>query len=311
MSNTTEMEHLAAPPPPVSSAPVAPSAKERAVQLETDAFCVECGYNLHGQPVVRDERLNLLVARCPECGQFHPAGTGVTATKLWLQRVASLLLFFWVLVVIAVVVFACFGLGAVTFAHIDDTTYRQLMSADQKPAEWKQTAVSGGGMTYQVVRKGTTRPVINWKLYYTLEVPAGDDQTPWGNHHTATLFERAVLAGCAAALGVVIGMLLVVFLWHWKKRRYFIATLLPLAPAMFLICVFCLNEEFSLIIHWATRIAIFYALWEGAWIGVGILVGRPIARGLLRMFVPPRPRQYLAFLWKVDGKSPPMPSTAG
>src|SRR6185369_4270298 len=105
MPNTTEMEPLAASPPPVSSAaPAAPNPAERPVQLETDAFCVECGYNLHGQPVTRDQRLNLLVARCPECGQHHPAGLGVTATKLWLQRFASLLLFAWILIVITTIV---------------------------------------------------------------------------------------------------------------------------------------------------------------------------------------------------------------
>lgn len=307
MPNTTEMEPVAAPPPPVSSAP---KAVERAVQLETDAFCVECGYNLHGQPVCRDERLNLLIARCPECGQFHPAGTGVTATKLWLQRLASLLLFFWVLIVIGVVVLASIGFGAVSVGYIEDMTYRQLMSADQKPAEWKQISLASGGTTYQVVKKGTTRPVVNWKLYYTLQPTGDDDQSPWGNRKTATLFEQGVLAGCAAALGLIFGLLLVVFLWHWKKRRYLLVTLLPLAPAIFMICVFYLNEEFELIVSWATRVAICFALWEAAWIGVGILVGRPIARGLLRMFVPPRPRQYLAFLWTIDGKSPPLPRVA-
>ncbi len=59
----------------VAGAPVA--------EVETDAFCSGCGYNLHGQIVTRDERLQILLCRCPECGRFSPAATltSVSARK--------------------------------------------------------------------------------------------------------------------------------------------------------------------------------------------------------------------------------------
>ncbi|MDB5300946.1 MAG: hypothetical protein JWO87_2609, partial [Phycisphaerales bacterium] len=44
--------------------------------IHTDTFCESCGYNLHTQAVVRDERLGLLICRCPECGRWAAAGLG-------------------------------------------------------------------------------------------------------------------------------------------------------------------------------------------------------------------------------------------
>ena len=35
----------------------------------------------------------------------------------------------------------------------------------------------------------------------------------------------------------------------------------------------------------------------------------PIARTLLRMFIPPKPRQHFAFLWAADGKTMPAART--
>src|SRR4051812_6127348 len=97
---------------------------ERHPVLETDVFCLNCGYNLHAQPVTRDERLGIFVCRCPECGRFHPAGAGVTAAGLWAGRLATAALTCWVLVVLFSVFWIILGIGAVAFAHTDAFTYR-------------------------------------------------------------------------------------------------------------------------------------------------------------------------------------------
>src|SRR3954464_13465182 len=93
------------------------------MRLEVDTFCVECGYNLHGQTVNRDERLGIFVCRCPECGRFHPAGVGVTATNVWLRRLATVLLAFWVLVVLFGLFWVVMGMGAVQVSFVEDMTY--------------------------------------------------------------------------------------------------------------------------------------------------------------------------------------------
>src|SRR4029079_18116386 len=89
----------------------------RYTQLECDLFCENCGYNLHGQPVNRDERLGILLCRCPECGRFHPAGHRTTATSVWLSRLAAAFLALWVLIVVGVFVLAAIAFGAIPFVH--------------------------------------------------------------------------------------------------------------------------------------------------------------------------------------------------
>jgi hypothetical protein len=66
--------------------------------VETDRYCDGCGYNLRLQPVRRDPRTKIPMARCPECGMFHAAGEGTTAGKLWLYRASRILLLLWVVV---------------------------------------------------------------------------------------------------------------------------------------------------------------------------------------------------------------------
>jgi hypothetical protein len=47
----------------------------------------------------------------------------------------------------------------------------------------------------------------------------------------------------------------------------------------------------------------------GGVLTLGLLLGRPIFRGLIRALLPPRARAGLAVLWRIDGKQPPAPLT--
>src|ERR1700719_294720 len=105
------------PTTPQASAPLA-----RHGQLEVDCFCSRCHYTLHGQVVWIDERLQIPICRCPECGRHHPAGSGVTAHSVWLRRFASLLLALWVIVVLFLSFLAGLGFGGMQSAYIDAFT---------------------------------------------------------------------------------------------------------------------------------------------------------------------------------------------
>lgn len=69
-------------------------------RLETDRFCTECGYNLNTQAVWRDERLGILLCRCPECGRHHPAESNVTMAQDWLRRLTSIFATIWMIGVV-------------------------------------------------------------------------------------------------------------------------------------------------------------------------------------------------------------------
>ena len=68
--------------------------------------------------------------------------------------------------------------------------------------------------------------------------------------------------------------------------------------------IFRVNEEYNDIFGWTAWVALGYAIWQGVFVVLGTRIGRPVARGLLRMFLPPKARQHFSFLWNVDGKQP-------
>jgi hypothetical protein len=45
--------------------------------------------------------------------------------------------------------------------------------------------------------------------------------------------------------------------------------------------------------------------WGFMWLSLGLMIGRPVARGLVTLMLPPRMRGSLAGLWLTDGLTPP------
>ena len=102
-------------------------------RIETDRFCDCCGYNLRTQHVRRDPGTQLLLCRCPECGQLHPVRDQVTAGRVWLNRLGTLALFLWMLVVLPL----GFGLGAaqvgISIIPLEELTNHQRVSVTVPP----------------------------------------------------------------------------------------------------------------------------------------------------------------------------------
>ncbi len=147
---------------------------------------------------------------------------------------------------------------------------------------------------------GTTQPA-NPVGYVRTLTPLEED------HHVyrATWEDFVILVPLSGGLGLLGGMLLVIILWHWKKRRYWLMLGMPLIAAFFVIWLILLDDVYRFIRPWALQRVLLEVVIQAVFIGVGILIGRPVARWLVRLCVPPRPRQHLAFLWKIDGKMPP------
>ena len=295
---------------PAEQPPLLPPL-QRHQQLETDTFCTTCGYNLHGQPVTRDPQLGLFVCRCPECGAHHPAGVGVTAASAWTARLATALLALWVLIVINAFLWICIGLGALTVSHIEIFTWSKLIAPDGREVEYMEVPAStatGTGASWTTVYKGTTQPAVGQQRNVrTLEHPHNEDlRWRW-----RFMVMNAVLA---AGTALVSGALLVVFIWHWPRRRYWLAMLLPFVIASFVVAMFYVtdtDDEYGAVRGWIVSRSMEYAALEAVCLAIGILIGRSAARGLLRMFIPPKPRQHFAFLWRIDGKTPPAATAIG
>jgi hypothetical protein len=267
-------------------------------QLEVDAFCAGCGYNLHGQIVSLDERLGFPICRCPECGRYHPAGAGVTSRSLWLHRFAASLLAIWILIVLLACFLLTLAMGGMQTAAVDAFTYDQYFTPDGRPVTAGMLPKNGG---YGYMITGTTTVVPRPVFRRTLQAPP--DQNPLmarNNNH-----DLAVFICVSITLAFILGMLIVTFLWHWPKWRYIAAIILPMIAAGFVLFSFLTDETYSTIRNWAiARVTLILAV-QCAAVLLGVLLGRKISRTIARSIIPPKPRQMLAFLWIADGKVPP------
>ena len=127
--------------------------------IEGDQFCT-CGYNLHGQRVQRDERLGFAVVRCAECGAFHPAGHGSTATRAWLRRLAGILLVVW----IGIIFLWCTAVGGTWFGLAVGLSETYGVYVELEPA------------TGRVIKESTRQVrfptgATDWKSHLPADIP--------------------------------------------------------------------------------------------------------------------------------------------
>ncbi len=254
---------------------VPPTPLQRHLQLETDLFCHGCGYNLHGQSVYYDERLGFLICRCPECGRFHPAAMGVSVSRPWLARlgvglVANLVLFY-------LLVLGLGGLftGICMYIHLDEYSVRSYSSQISGPVR-------------------TMRPAHN------RQTVGSDSFEPW---ESDWMIAVAVVAG----LGLFMGAFTSIVAWHLNRweRRWFL--LLPVLTAVAVWLIWQAEYELTLIAAWSMRVIALYAVCSMFAMWTGQLIGRPIGRQVVRLLIPPKLRQHVAFLWRCDGL--PLPAS--
>jgi hypothetical protein len=245
-------------------------------QVQTDSFCEGCGYNLHTQSVIKDDRLGILVTRCPECGRYAATGHTTTGSRLWLNRLATILLTAWVFFLLML-----FGLFSL---FLGMTAYGHVLS---------QTSPIGG----QMMIAGQTQPTMTPYHYVWRDTPPAGSEAA-----TEALQEEIILVGVATLLGFLSGASFAIFLWHCKGwPRLF--CLLPALAGCAGAAVIWVGDSMSVTIRGGGvgQICLVWTLqMVAAWIGLA--TGRPIARAVIRILVPPKPRQHLSFLWTTDGK---------
>ncbi len=245
--------------------------------VEVDRFCEGCGYNLHAQPVREDDRLTLLIVRCPECGRFHAAADQTLARRVWLRRFGVVLIGFWGLLVVAVYLLlqlALFGIGMAVSEHATWWFVRRPRYAMQYG--WHETQVHEPSQFFEFV------------------VPT----------FFAALGAMAIGALCTAAATV--------FMPHWRRVGY--TALAPIGPVL-AACGYCMVLASYLDRPYTdlsvTGVVLAFALFALALISglLGALLGRPFARLAASIVLPRRLRVMFSYLWVVDGLTPPEPKT--
>jgi hypothetical protein len=96
-----------------------------------------------------------------------------------------------------------------------------------------------------------------------------------------------------------------VFCYHWPRMAHFLAALgVPLCVALIVWIAMQIDRP-DADFDWAWPYVLGDALVQMVGGVLGVMAGRPIARGLIRVLLPPGLRQVLAFIWLVDGKVVP------
>lgn len=252
-------------------------------QVELDRFCAGCGYNLRQQPVRRESFTGLMLCKCPECGAFEPANQATTRPRSWFGQLVLLLWLVWI---------AALGLALVgAVSATVNLTYEagELLSETRELEEPIPDPRDTSGNSVRM---------INFE--YALH--------PLDAEHSVELF-----AYLGAVFVVSAGLLTLVMLFvpHWSHKGYF---LLALGwPIIALIVFYCMRLIDHYTLDYATRglrlwiylSPLLITLFAYAGGGTAVCLARPIARLVIRILIPARQRGPFAYLWLVDGKTPP------
>lgn len=288
------------PSPSPSQAPTFPKPLGT---VETDAFCEQCGFNLHTQPVWRDERLGILVCRCPECGGHQAAGTLTTVGYSWLSRLALAGMFVWVTLVFSLLVGGFVGFVGFHVFHHETLTYVREEDGSGRGVSY---GIDSQGTRYVILSDGTTRPAMS-NLVYVRRFK------PWVPVFGMEQDRQPLYSSAGARTQYVVGLAFFLFgiflyavvfagiFWHWRRGRQYLWLLSPVVAGVLFYLLSTSDRGspndvwiYGGVAVWSTLLAILA-------MALGLWMGRPVARTLLRMFVPPRARQVFAFLWIRDG----------
>lgn len=114
-----------------------------------DRTCLGCGFNLTGQPIVREETYNLLIARCPECGTVAPLQEYPALGK-WAGRFAAVLAAAVTLVLIGVILIGSLALyGGARAVSSEAQQQLSLSIASSYFDDVADTVLEGGSVTLQ------------------------------------------------------------------------------------------------------------------------------------------------------------------
>ncbi len=258
--------------------------------VELDRFCTGCGYNLRTLPVHTHPATEILVIRCTECGKFQPANDATSVARPWLNRLSGIGLGVWMLLLAVVFIQLNVLQGVVSFGTLQElTTWRAVDGSDGNNP--RTITVNGTTITYT----GNIRIRGN-KTY----LPAPRKPQPDDN-----LF-MTLMIGSSFLLAFVAGTGAVVVFPHWPKVAY-AAVGLTLPVVIGGIITYAWSHEAPLLVGWGLRYTALHAGVQMLGGMTAVLVGRPVSRLVVRMFLPPGVRPRLAYLWHADGKPYPRP----
>lgn len=292
-----------------------PTAEERVSTLIGDRLCDRCGYNLIGQFVIREPHYNMLIVRCPECGTVASIQEYPLLGR-WATRWGVVLAALWFVLLLALLFCPPIAIVGGAYAIADESIDPLVDQIGARQAAW---AIENGRDVPQRPSWGGVRRDRQYSRYTPIITDWWDQQ----NH-------AVLLRECGGLIRNV----------DWGVLRQWVLVLIPFAAYGF-VWSLCLphvrRRWFPLVVlaiggvcftYWLVGASMVTAwgptdLEDAAYlligrptalmmIGmglipvlIGMMLGRSLARLIVRALLPPRLRGSLAMLWTVDGLSQP------
>ncbi|MHC5024925.1 MAG: hypothetical protein ACYTGG_13650 [Planctomycetota bacterium] len=320
-----------ADPAPGGDAPIIVSA------IGSDRFCDRCATNLLGQPVEREPRYDMYIARCPSCGAMAPVQMQVRLAR-WQGRWAAFLAACWLWFVAFTFLAgsaAVMGLatGTASVVSADWGTWLRVRYEAETAAERAAAAPTGPTVPIPPIPPtGPTTPAVrSAPIPPIAPIVATGPRTTFSDWW-ATQDAEALLAEAGGWSGAAN--------WYGLHIWWILGAVAGLAGVLWSLLMPGLGRRGRVL--WLVLFALLASglgalvvlLWRGAgpdnpWlvaiarlgppvvaasllIGItcaaaGLEFGRGLVRGLAMFILPGRARSVLAILWTIDGLPAPAP----
>ncbi len=289
--------------------------EERVSTLVGDRLCTKCGYNLTGQPVVREPHYGMLIVRCSECATVASVQEYPLLGR-WAGRWAMLAAAMW------------FAASTVFLFATGSAIIGSAMAVVETASRPLALAIAEHQLVWLKEQDpNSLGPQLQWQISMGAQTYVTLDLNWWATQDPAALLvEAGGWTGGAdwSALGVwgwfsvyilAAGCFWAVLLAHLRRKWLVLFSILPVGIAsLFAIAIYA--GDTTAAGGWVTAmtvaeqqlgplfcgLSIAFALIP---LNLGLIFGRPLTRLLIRALLPPRLRNSLALLWTTDGLDPP------
>lgn len=283
------------------------SSETHASTLIGDRLCLKCGYNLIGQPIFREEHYDLLIVRCPECATVASLQEYPLLGR-WANRWAALLAGLWLLVMVALWVASAAALFGFAVGAAEIASERYGLALYEQFNVWQIQQNAGVPRSAQRAQMVRMNDFTSWWQQQDSAALLRGAGGLWGGVNAFAWYVWGWEAVIAFVLGVVWATLLI------ARRRFGLLICVPVVlTGAALLSVIVLSKWLEEPMWWyqasnrqvGPTIMGLSLAWGGICLSLGLLTGRAVARGMVRLMLPPQLRSALAFLWLADGLAPP------
>lgn len=296
---------------PIADQPHAPSD-----QIRADRACAGCGFNLYGQSVSREEHYGLAIARCPECGTVAALQQYPVMTH-WVNRFRLIIGGIYIILLLGMFALSTFAISGFGIAAAEIASEPLADHLALQHTIWEQQVGSQPPGDAQVPAP-INQPLPQYSRWNILTPKWIDEELDEAMQQFGGIYgnmnaEVYILLVPSAFVSLVFGIFWSVALLGSNRSRVLVV---PAAIAI-IAGVILVGANFDSGNYpsaralaeniYVMRLIPLLLVYEFIFMGIGVLIGRPIARFVVKLALPPRSRVPFGVLWSRDGLS--MPST--